>query len=192
MTRSRSRFVVVAALLVTVLVGGCEGSEPVATDSPEPTPSSSTTPPPLPVFGWRDGRYPVPCLPRAPTVRFEDGKATYRDFQLTAQVVARGELAHHESVSIHVVCIGASWFPSSVLVFIGALDGAEYVGLALSPDELIDLKRARYVDQELELTGFGFTRRAPLCCPDLRVTKTVALKDGELVKTALTKGPYTR
>jgi hypothetical protein len=38
--------------------------------------------------------------------------------------------------------------------------------------------------------SFGFTRRVPPCCPELLVTKTVALKDGELVKTELTKEPY--
>jgi predicted metal-binding transcription factor (methanogenesis marker protein 9) len=75
-------------------------------------------------------------------------------------------------------------------VYIGTLEGPKYVGLALTPEEYIDLKKARYVDEELELTGYGFTRRAPLCCPDLLVTKTVALRDGELVKTGLTKEPY--
>jgi hypothetical protein len=139
------------------------------------------------MIGWGDGKYPVPCFDRTPTVKFEDGKATYRGFQVTARVVARGELASYESVSIHVVCSGASSSPSSVLVYIGALDGPKYVGLALTPKEYIDLKKADYVDQELELSGYGFTRRAPLCCPDLLVTKTVALKDGELVKTGLTK-----
>jgi hypothetical protein len=142
------------------------------------------------MIGWGDGKYPVPCFTRTPTVRFEDGKATYRGFQVTARVVARGDLASYESVSIHIVCSGASSSPSSVLVYIGALDGPKYVGLALTPEEYIDLKRARYVDEELELTGYGFTRRAPLCCPDLLVTKTVALQDGELVKTGLTKEPY--
>jgi hypothetical protein len=142
------------------------------------------------MIGWGDGKYPVPCFPRTPTVKFEDGKATYRGFQVTARVVARGELASYESVSIHIVCTGASSSPSSVLVYIGALAGPKYVGLALTPEEYIDLKKARYVDEELELIGYGFTRRAPLCCPDLLVTKTVALKDGELVKTGLIKEPY--
>jgi hypothetical protein len=200
-----------AALLTTVLVAGCTTSEPAATDSSEPTqtsasasptdsalpprdptsptPSISPTPPSLPMIGWGDGKYPVPCFPRTPTVKFEDGKATYRGFQVTARVVARGDLASYESVSIHVVCTGASSSPSSVLVYIGALDGPEYVGLALTPEEYIDLKKARYVDEELELTGYGFTRRAPLCCPDLLVTKAVALRDGELAKTGLTKEP---
>ena len=142
------------------------------------------------MIGWGDGKYPVPCFNGTPTVQFEDGKATYRGFQVTARVVARGELASYESVSINIVCSGASSSPSSVLVYIGALEGPEYVGLALAPDELIDLKKARYVDGELVVIGYGFTRRAPLCCPDLLVTKTVALKDGELVKTSLTKEPF--
>jgi hypothetical protein len=142
------------------------------------------------MIGWGDGKYQVPCLPSTPTVKFQDGKATYRGSQVTARVVARGELASYESVSIHIVCSGASSSPSSVLVYIGALDGPKYVGLALTPKEYIDLKEARYVDEELELTGYGFTRRAPLCCPDLLVTKTVALQNGELVKTGLTKEPY--
>jgi hypothetical protein len=64
-----------------------------------------------------------------------------------------------------------------------------YVGLALSPEEYIDLKKARYIDKELEITGFGFTRRAPRCCPDLLVTKTVRLDEGELVTVALAKEP---
>jgi len=212
---SRRRPRLFAALLTTVLVVGCNASEPAATESPEPTqasasptptptdsaspsriqttrstPSTSPTPPPLPMIGWGDGKYPVPCFNGTPTVQFEDGKATYRGFQVTARVVARGELASYESVSINIVCSGASSSPSSVLVYIGALEGPEYVGLALAPDELIDLKKARYVDGELVVIGYGFTRRAPLCCPDLLVTKTVALKDGELVKTSLTKEPF--
>lgn len=142
------------------------------------------------MVGWGDGKYPVPCFSRTPIVKFEDGKATYRGFRVTARVVARGDLADYQSVAIHVVCTGASSSPSSVLVYIGALDGPSYAGLALSPEEYIDLKKAKYVDEQLEITGYGFTRRAPLCCPDLLVTKTVALKDGELVETALTKEPY--
>jgi hypothetical protein len=153
------------------------------------TPSASPTPPPLPRVGWRDGRYPVPCFDDTPMVRFENGRATYQGFQVTADVVARGELGTYESVSIHIVCSGASSSPSSVLVYIGAMAGPRYVGPALSPKEYIDLKRARYVDEELEIIGFGFTRRAPLCCPDLLVTKTVRLDHGELVTTALTKEP---
>jgi hypothetical protein len=141
------------------------------------------------MIGWGDGKYPVPCFPRTPTVKFEDGSATHRGFQLFVRVVARGELDSYESVSIHILCIGADARPSSVLVYIGALDGPMYVGLALSPEEYIDLKKARYIDKELEITGFGFTRRAPRCCPDLLVTKTVRLDEGELVTVALAKEP---
>ncbi|MCZ3388161.1 MAG: hypothetical protein LH645_03360 [Actinomycetia bacterium] len=92
-------------------------------------------------------------------------------------------------MSINVVCSGASSSPSSVLVYIEAVGGPQYVGLALSPREVIDLKKAEYVDTELVLTGYGFTRRAPLCCSDLLVTKSVSLTDGELVTTGLTKEP---
>jgi hypothetical protein len=125
-------------------------------------------------------------------VAFKDGRDTLRTSDtITARVVARGELAGYQSVAIHIVCSGASSSPSSVLVYIGALKGPTYVGLALSPDEYIDLKKARYIGQQLELTGYGFTRRAPLCCPDLKVTKTVALEDGELVRTGLVRAPLT-
>lgn len=212
MTHSAGGKTLIATLLAGALIAACTTSAPKATDSPEPTQASasvsrtesespprsrsasptqsvSPTPPALPKVGWGDGRYPVPCFTRTPIVKFEDGKATYRGFQVTARVVARGELASYESVSIHVVCSGASSSPSSVLVYIGTLNGPEYTGLALSPEEFIDLKKAKYVEQELEITGFGFTRHAPLCCPDLLVTKTVQLEGGELVTTALTKEP---
>ncbi|MCZ3385708.1 MAG: hypothetical protein LH630_01755 [Actinomycetia bacterium] len=122
-------------------------------------------------------------------MKFEGGETTYREFQVTARVVARGALSSYESVAIHVVCSGASASPSSILVYIGTLDGPEYVGLALSPREVIDLKKGKYVDGELVLTGYGFTRRAPLCCPDLLVTKSVSLTQGELVTSGRTKEP---
>jgi hypothetical protein len=141
------------------------------------------------MIGWGDGRYVVPCLPGQPTVRFRDGRADHRGTTVTARVVARGELSGLPSVSVHVVCIGASGSPSSVLVYIGSTDDPQFVGLALSPDELLDLKKARYIRGELRLVSYGYTRRAPLCCPDLLVTKTVALDGSTLVRTSLTKEP---
>lgn len=200
MTPKRCSSAGVAALAVALLMAGCSASDPQATNTPEPSPSSesaassaspSTTAsvPPLPKTGWGDGTYAVPCFPGVPTVTFKAGKATYRGFQVTARVVARGVLASSESVSIHVVCSGASSSPSSVLVYIGAVDGPQYVGLALSPREVIDLKKAQYVDTELVLTGYGFTRRAPMCCPDLLVTKSVSLTDDKLVTTGMTQEP---
>ncbi|MEO8107084.1 MAG: hypothetical protein ABI720_07165 [Actinomycetes bacterium] len=173
--------------LAAALLAGCTASEPDASDSPEPTPSAASQ---LPEVGWGGSEYPVPCFARVPTVKFVNGEATYRGFQVTADVAARGELASYESVSIHVVCSGASGSPSSVLVYIAGIDGPEYVGLALSPKEFIDLKKAKYVRGELSLTGYGFTRGTPACCPDLIVTKTVALEDGKLVKTNLAKEPF--
>ena len=210
MAFARGGSAAVGALLVAVLTGACSASEPAATGSPEPTQISvsstdsaspsrsqstsqtpSPTPPPLPMIGWGDGRYGVPCLTGSPTVKVEDGRADYRGTTVIARVVARGELAGYQSVSVHVMCIGASGSPSSVLVYIGGMAGPKYVGLALSPDEFLDLRRARYVGGELRLVSDGFTRRAPLCCPDLLVTKTVALQDGELVRTGLTKERLT-
>lgn len=197
MVLSRVGSALVVFLMISVLVAGCTTSNPAPTGSASPSPSHSTSvdpggspsPPPLPLTGWGDRKYPAPCFPGEPTVQYEDGRATYRGFPTTARVAARGYLDSYDSVSIQVVCTGADWHPSAVLVYVGSQEGAEYVGLALSPEEVIDLRRIKYVDRQLELSGYGYARHAPRCCPDLRVSKTVALRDGGLVQTSLTKEP---
>jgi len=143
----------------------------------------------MPAVAWGERTYPVPCFTNVPEVQFNNGKAKYRGFDVTADVAATGQLAAYESVAVHIVCSGASGSPSSILVYIGTTAGPTYVGPALTPDEVIDLDQASYVDGQLFIEGFGFTRRAPMCCPDLSVTKTLDLVDGALVVTAHTSKP---
>jgi hypothetical protein len=155
------------------------------------TPATPISPAPTTVVlsevDWANAQYPLTCFDGvAQVIAMHNSTGEGNGYQFTVQPPIMGEFGDQYVAVVRAACSGANNSPDSVLVYAPAPGQPRFLGYLLQPADNEHIQNISFQDDAIYLEAKGYSKDAPLCCPDLDISTVWSLQDGHTLRRVST------